>query len=167
MSALYEQMIRPSWGWWSLVKHRMPWWSCVCGPSNVLLHELAIYCNSTWYNIHTYIRVELLFSQKQKTALRAYSFWPNGQQCRSDKEIVCVEGIIRLFTIFYLHRIFLIFLWNDRHWKVGKGLVIFEKVSRFQGCCLKWILQLFTNFCLHRKSLIYLRNDCDYKDVDL
>ncbi len=74
MSALYEQMIRPSWGWWCLVKRWMPWWSCVCGPSNVLLHELVIYCDSTWYIIHTYIRVELLFSRKQKTAFRAYSF---------------------------------------------------------------------------------------------
>jgi hypothetical protein len=37
----------------------------------------------------------------------------------------CVEGIIRLFTIFYLHRIFLIFLRNDRTGKVGEGLDIF------------------------------------------
>jgi hypothetical protein len=28
--------------------------------------------------------------------------------------LVCVEGILRLFTIFYLHRKFLIFLRNDR-----------------------------------------------------
>ncbi len=84
---LYERMIRPSWGWWCLVKRRMPWWSCVCGPSNVLLHELAIYCDYTWYNIHTYIQAELLFSGKQKTAFRPYSFFANVKEPRSDKEI--------------------------------------------------------------------------------
>ncbi len=76
-------MIRSSWGWWCLAKRWMPWWSCVCGPSNVLLHELAIYCDSTY--IHTYER-NSYFCEK-KIAFRAYSFWPNGQQCRSDKEI--------------------------------------------------------------------------------
>ncbi len=87
-SALYERMIRPSWGWWHLVKRQMPWWSCVCGPSNVLLHELAIYCDSIWYNIHTYIHAELLFSQKQKTAFQPYSFFANVKEPWSNKEIV-------------------------------------------------------------------------------
>ncbi len=45
----------------------------------------------------------------------------------------CVEGIIRLITIFHLHRIFSIFLRNDCNGKVGKGVIIFENVSRFQG----------------------------------
>jgi hypothetical protein len=87
-------MICPSWGQWCLVKCRMPWWSCVCGPSNALLHELAIYCDSTWYNIHTYIQAELLFSRKQKTAFRPYSFFANVKEPRSDKEIIQNPNIV-------------------------------------------------------------------------
>jgi hypothetical protein len=50
----------------------------------------------------------------------------------------CVEGIIQLFTIFYLHRIFLIFLSNDCNGKVGEGLDIFlRKYRKFDTVVLK------------------------------
>ncbi len=79
----------------------------------------------------------------------------------------CVEGILRLFTIFYLHRKFLLFLQNNRDCKAVEAPNIFEKLSRLYGCCIEGILQLFTNFYLHRKVSIFLRNDSDCKDVDL
>jgi hypothetical protein len=76
-----------------------------------------------------------------------------------------------------MHRILLIFLRNDRNWKVGKGLIIFENVSRFQDCFFEWtvifllacvegILRVFANFHLQRKFSIFLRNDHDCKVVD-
>ncbi len=40
-----------------------------------------------------------------------------------------VEGIVRLFTNFYLHRKLLIFLRNDRDCKAVESLDIFEKLS--------------------------------------
>jgi hypothetical protein len=39
-----------------------------------------------------------------------------------------LEGILQLFTIFYLHRKCLIFLRNDRDCKAVEGLNIFEKL---------------------------------------
>jgi hypothetical protein len=41
---------------------------------------------------------------------------------------VCIEGILQLFTIFYLHRKFSIFLRNDCDCKAVEGLDIFEKL---------------------------------------
>jgi hypothetical protein len=43
--------------------------------------------------------------------------------------LACVEEILRLFTIFYLHRKLSIFFRNDREGKAVKGLDIFEKLS--------------------------------------
>jgi hypothetical protein len=40
----------------------------------------------------------------------------------------CVEGIVRLFTNFYLHRKFSIFLRNDHDCKAVEGLDIFKKI---------------------------------------
>jgi hypothetical protein len=40
-----------------------------------------------------------------------------------------VEGILQLFTIFYLHRKFSIFLRIDCDCKAVEGLDIFEKLS--------------------------------------
>ncbi len=79
----------------------------------------------------------------------------------------CVEGILRLFTIFYLHRKFSVFLRKGRYCKTVEGLDIFEKLLWLQGCCVEGILWLFTNFYLHRKVSFFLRNDSDCKDVDL
>ncbi len=42
----------------------------------------------------------------------------------------CVEGIIQLFTIFYLYRIFSIFLRKDCNWKFGEGPDIFFRKYR-------------------------------------
>jgi hypothetical protein len=39
----------------------------------------------------------------------------------------CVEGILQLFTIFYLHRKFLIFLRNDRDCEAVEAPGFFEK----------------------------------------
>ncbi len=81
--------------------------------------------------------------------------------------ITCVEGIIQLFTIFYLHRKFLIFLRNDRNWKVGKGLNIFwESIVNLRLLSSR-NTTIIHHFLLVRKLLIFLRNDCDYNDVDL
>jgi hypothetical protein len=41
----------------------------------------------------------------------------------------CVEGILQVFTNFYLHRKFSIFLRKDRDCKAVEGLDIFEKLS--------------------------------------
>ena len=49
---LYERMIHSSWGRRCLVKHRKPWWSCVCRLSIILLRKLAIYCDYLWYILH-------------------------------------------------------------------------------------------------------------------
>ncbi len=55
------------------------------------------------------------------------------KECLRERTVIflsaCVEGILRLFTIFYLHRKFLIFLRNDRDCKAVEGLDIFEKLS--------------------------------------
>jgi hypothetical protein len=40
-----------------------------------------------------------------------------------------IEGILRFFTNFYLHREFSLFLRNDRDCKAVEGLDIFEKLS--------------------------------------
>ena len=80
---------------------------------------------------------------------------------------MCIEGIVQLFTNFYLHRKFSIFLRNNCDYKAVEALDIFEKLSLLKGCYNEGILQLFTNFYLHRKVSIFLRNDCDCKDVDL
>jgi hypothetical protein len=80
---------------------------------------------------------------------------------------VCVEGILQLFTNFYLQRKLSIFLRNDRYCKAVEGFDIFEKLLLLLGCCIEGILRLFTNFFLHRKVSIFLRNDSDCKDVDL
>jgi hypothetical protein len=40
----------------------------------------------------------------------------------------CIEGILRLLPIFYLHRKFSIFLRNDHDCKAVEGLNIFEKL---------------------------------------
>ncbi len=69
-------------------------------PMTVLLHELVIHCDSTWYNIHTYIRAELLFSRKQKTAFRPYSFLANVKEPRSDKEIENILFACILASVF-------------------------------------------------------------------
>jgi hypothetical protein len=47
------------------VKHPKPWSNCVCGPSIVLYLKLAIYCDSTWYNVHTYTTEELFIDPKK------------------------------------------------------------------------------------------------------
>jgi hypothetical protein len=42
---------------------------------------------------------------------------------------VCIEGILRLFTIFHFHRKFLIFLRNNHDCKAVEAPNIFEKLS--------------------------------------
>jgi hypothetical protein len=42
---------------------------------------------------------------------------------------VCIEGILQLFTNFYLHRKFFIFLRKDSYCTAVDGLDIFEKLS--------------------------------------
>jgi hypothetical protein len=55
------------------------------------------------------------------------------KECFIERSVVClslcVEGILQLFTNFYLHRKFLIFLRNYRDCKAVEGLDIFEKLS--------------------------------------
>jgi hypothetical protein len=41
----------------------------------------------------------------------------------------CIEGILQLFSIFYLHRKFSIFLRNNGDCKAVEGLDISEKLS--------------------------------------
>ncbi len=41
---------------------------------------------------------------------------------------VCIEGIVQLFTYFYLHRKFLVFLRNDHDCKAVEAPNIFEKL---------------------------------------
>ncbi len=80
---------------------------------------------------------------------------------------MCIEGIRQLFTNFYLHKKFSIFLRNNHDCKAVEALNFFEELSWLKGCYIEGILQLFTNFYLHRKVSIFLRNDSDCKDVDL
>ncbi len=80
---------------------------------------------------------------------------------------MCVEGILRLFTNFYLHRKFSKFLQNNCDCKAVEAPDIFDKLLWLSGCCVEGILRLFTNFYLYRKVLIFLRNDSACKDVDL
>ena len=75
------------------MNRRKPWWSCVCGPSIVLLYKLVIYCDLTWYNVHTYIRAELIYTRKQKTAFRPYSFFANVKKPQSDKEVYLLNQL--------------------------------------------------------------------------
>jgi hypothetical protein len=42
--------------------------------------------------------------------------------------LACVEGILQLFTNFYLHKKFLIFLRNNCDCKAVEALDIFEKI---------------------------------------
>ncbi len=98
---------RREWGTMAAVgRRRPPWLGCFFLPSfrltnrvsgasqpqnhpktNHQSHQISLYCDSTWYNVHTYIRAEFLSSQKQKTAFRPYSFFANVKEPRSDKEI--------------------------------------------------------------------------------
>ncbi len=80
---------------------------------------------------------------------------------------MCIEGILRFFTIFYLHRKFYIFLRNDCDFKAVVAADIFETLSWLWNCCFEGILWLFTNFYLRRKVSIFLRNNRDWKDIDL
>ena len=50
-------------------------------------HQISLYCDSTWYNVHTYIRAELLDRENKKTAFWPYSFFANVKEPQSDKEI--------------------------------------------------------------------------------
>ncbi len=67
----------------------------------------------------------------------------------------CIEGILPLFTNFYLHRNFSIFLRNNHDCKTVEALDIFEKQSWLYGYCIEGILCLFTDFHLHRKVSIF------------
>ena len=51
--------------------------------------------------------------------------------------LVCIEGILLLFTIFYLHRKFLIFLRNDSDCKAVEALDIFKKHRDCKAVALK------------------------------
>ncbi len=54
------------------------------------------------------------------------------KECKSERLVIflsaCVERILRLFTNFYLHIQFLIFLQNDHDCKVVEDLNNFEKL---------------------------------------
>ncbi len=60
--------------------------------------------------------------------------------------MACIEGIIRLFTIFYLHRESSIFLRNDRNWKKHVRLS-FQSPFSFLFCA-KTTKIIFTKFPL-------------------
>ncbi len=79
----------------------------------------------------------------------------------------CIEGILPLFTNFYLHRKFSIFLRNICDCKAVEGLDIFEKLSWLLNCCFEGILRSFTKFYFHRKVSIFWRNNSDCNHVDL
>jgi hypothetical protein len=53
-------------------------------------------------------------------------------KCESERWVIflsaCVEGLVPLFTIFYLHRKFLIFLRNNCDCKAVEALDTFEKL---------------------------------------
>ncbi len=50
---------------------------------------------------------------------------------------MCVEGILRLFTIFYLHRKFSIFLRNNRDYKAVAALNILRNYRDCKAVALK------------------------------
>ena len=89
--------------------------NCVSGASqpqnhsktNHQSHQISLYCDSTWYNVHTYIRAELLSLRRQKTAFRPYSFFANVKEPRSNKEID------HLFKIIINRKCFLLFCLLD------------------------------------------------------
>ncbi len=50
---------------------------------------------------------------------------------------MCIEGILQVFTIFYLERKFSIFLRNDRDCKAVEGLNILRKYRDCKAVALK------------------------------
>ncbi len=50
---------------------------------------------------------------------------------------MCIEGLLQIFTIFYLHRKFSIFLRNDHDCKAVEALDILRNYRDYQAVALK------------------------------
>ncbi len=80
---------------------------------------------------------------------------------------MCVEGILQLFTIFYLHRKFSIFLRNDCDCKAVENLDILRNYRDCKAVALKEYYDYSPISTYTERSQNFLRKDRDCKDVDL
>ncbi len=80
---------------------------------------------------------------------------------------MCVEGIIQLFTLFYLNREFLIFWETIATERLEKVSLFLRKYCDSKAVTLNDYFDYSPISAYTEKSWYILKNDHDYKDVDL